>query len=91
MALARRSVLAMGAAFTFGAASVFGAPASGFHGEWFGALDLGSRKLRLKLEVSEGPHATLYSLDQGGSPIPSGETRIDGDRIFATWPVIGAH
>lgn len=90
MALARRSVLAMGTAFTFGAAGAFGAPPSGFLGDWFGALDLGSRKLRLKLEVSEGPRATLYSLDQGGSPIPSGETRIDGDRIFATWPVISA-
>jgi CubicO group peptidase (beta-lactamase class C family) len=90
MALARRSVLAMGAAFSFGAAGAFGAPPSGFLGEWFGTLDLGSRKLRLKLEISEGPRATLYSLDQGASPIPSGETRIDGDRIFATWPVISA-
>ena len=90
MTLTRRPVLAMGAAFVFGAGGALGAAASGFFGTWFGALDLGSRKLRLKLEVSEGPRATLYSLDQGGSPIPSGETRIDGDRIFATWPAISA-
>lgn len=90
MALARRSVLGMGAALAFGSATAFGAAPSDFMGVWFGALDLGSRQLRLKLEVAAGPRATLYSLDQGGAPIPAGETRIDGDRIFVTWPAISA-
>lgn len=90
MTLARRSVLAMGAAFGLGVAGASRASADGFYGVWFGALDLGSGQLRLKLEVAEGPRATLYSLDQGGAPIPAGETRINGDRIFVTWPVIGA-
>ncbi|NOT40268.1 MAG: beta-lactamase family protein [Alphaproteobacteria bacterium] len=89
MTFTRRPFLAMSAAFAFGAGAAGAAP-DGFLGEWFGALDLGSRQLRLKLEVSAGPKATLYSLDQGGAPIPPGETRIDGDRIFATWPVISA-
>lgn len=90
MTVARRSVLAMGTAFMLGTSGAWGATPSAFLGAWLGALDLGSRKLRLKLEVSEGPTATLYSLDQGGSPIPSGETRIHGDAIFVTWPVISA-
>jgi CubicO group peptidase (beta-lactamase class C family) len=90
MTLTRRPVLAMGAAFAFGSTSAFGAGAGDFMGVWFGALDLGSRQLRLKLEVGAGPKATLFSLDQGGAPIAPGETRIDGDRIFATWPVISA-
>jgi CubicO group peptidase (beta-lactamase class C family) len=80
----------MGSFFAMSGASALGASASGFLGVWFGTLDLGSRQLRLKLEIGEGPKATLYSLDQGGSPIPAGDTRIDGDRILITWPVIGA-
>lgn len=89
MTFTRRPFLAMSAAFAFGGGAVV-ASSDGFLGEWFGALDLGSRQLRLKLEISAGPRATLYSLDQGGAPMPPGETRIDGDRLFATWPVIGA-
>ena len=86
----RRPFLAMGAALMFGSGMASGADAAGFAGEWFGALDLGSQQLRLKLVVADGPRATLYSLDQGGAPIPAGETRIDRDRIFVTWPVISA-
>ena len=62
----------------------------GFLGEWFGALDLGSRRLRLKLVVSEGPRSVLYSIDQGNAAIPASQTKIDGDKIFITWPSITA-
>ncbi|MCE9523751.1 MAG: serine hydrolase, partial [Alphaproteobacteria bacterium] len=61
-----------------------------FLGEWFGALDLGSRRLRLRLVVSEGPRSMLYSIDQGNAAIPAAQTKIDGDRIFISWPSISA-
>jgi CubicO group peptidase (beta-lactamase class C family) len=61
-----------------------------FQGEWFGALDLGSQRLRLRLVVSEGPSATIYSIDQGNSPIPVETTTIQGDAISLSLPVIGA-
>lgn len=90
MTLTRRPVLAMGTAFLLGAGGAQAGSASPFLGTWFGALQIGSRQLRLKLEVAEGPAATLYSLDQGAEPIPAAETRIDGNRIAVTWPAIKA-
>jgi CubicO group peptidase (beta-lactamase class C family) len=88
MLITRRPLLAMTAAMALTKVA-FGADAS-FLGEWFGTLDLGSTRLRLRLVVADGPTATLFSIDQGNSPIPAGETRIDGDRLFVTWPVIRA-
>lgn len=88
--LTRRPFLAMGAALAFGAAADQGATMTGFLGAWFGALDLGSRRLRLRLVVSEGPRSMLYSIDQGNSAIPATQTRIDGDEIFISWPSISA-
>lgn len=90
MRISRRPLLAAGAALTLGALTGFVRAATPFDGEWFGALDLGAQKLRLRLVVEAGPKATLYSIDQGNAPIPAGETRIEGERIFVTWPVIGA-
>lgn len=91
MTFTRRPFLAMGAAaIAVGAGVAFGAAAGGFSGEWFGTLDLGSRQLRLRLVVADGPTATLYSLDQGGTPIPAGQTKIEGGKIFIAWPVINA-
>ena len=39
-------------------------------GVWFGTLDVGSPRLRMKLIFDDDRGATLYSLDQGGQPIP---------------------
>jgi CubicO group peptidase (beta-lactamase class C family) len=64
--------------------------ASDFSGAWFGALELGSTRVRLRLVLEEGPRAVLYSMDQGNSAIPAGETRIDGDRIRLSFPAINA-
>jgi CubicO group peptidase (beta-lactamase class C family) len=50
-----------------------------FAGTWNGVLKAGIN-LRLKL-VIEGGRATLYSLDQDGTPIPADEMRIEGARI----------
>lgn len=90
MILARRPFLlgAATAALAAGAAAAQTAP--GFMGEWYGALDLGSQRLRLKLVVADGPRATLFSIDQGNSEIPAATTRIDGDNITIALPVIGA-
>ena len=90
MQLTRRPLLAMGVAMALGAGAGYANATTSFLGDWFGSLDLGSRRLHLRLVVSEGPRAILYSIDQGNSPIPAGETRIEGDRIFISWPAIGA-
>lgn len=90
MNFTRRPFLAMGAAFAIGAGTAFAATSAGFLGEWFGTLDLGSRQLRLRLVVAEGPSATLFSLDQGGTPIPAAQTKIEGAKIFITWPSLNA-
>ncbi len=65
------------------------APAD-FQGEWFGALDLGSQRLRLRLVIDEGPSSILYSIDQGNAPIPVAETLIDGAQVTLDVPAIGA-
>ncbi len=88
--LTRRPFLALGAMFALSATVARGANVGEFLGEWFGALDLGSRRLRLKLVVQEGPRSILYSIDQGNSAIPASQTKIDGDKIFITWPSINA-
>ncbi|HEX8899751.1 serine hydrolase domain-containing protein [Vitreimonas sp.] len=64
--------------------------AADFMGEWHGALDLGSQRLRLRLVVSPGPSAVLYSVDQGNSAIPVGTTRIEGAQLMLSLPVINA-
>ncbi len=60
-----------------------------FSGTWGGVLQAGSQSLRLRLVV-EGGGATLYSLDQGGDPIPGQGLRVDGDRLRVEFPAIGA-
>src|SRR5690606_13073877 len=59
-------------------------------GEWHGALDLGSQRLRLRLVVAEGPTATLYSVDQGNVAIPVQSTAISNGELTLTIPVISA-
>lgn len=90
MILSRRPVLFGAASAALLGATAYAQAASDFLGDWFGALDLGSQRLRLRLNVTAGPAATLFSIDQGDSPIPVGETRIDGDKITLAIPVIGA-
>lgn len=89
MIISRRPLLlgAVAAGLMAGSAA---AQTSGFDGEWFGALDLGSQRLRLRLVVAAGPRATLYSIDQGNAEIPASETRIEGDRIVIVIAAIDA-
>jgi hypothetical protein len=47
-------------------------------GTWSGILDVGSARLPMKLTIGEDGVATLYSLDQGGKPIPG---RMSAERV----------
>jgi len=50
-----------------------------FSGTWHGVLKAGL-SLRLKLVIESG-RATLYSLDQDGTPIPADEMHVEGTRL----------
>lgn len=88
--ISRRPLLLGAGAAALWVCPAFGQSAADFIGEWHGALDLGSQRLRLRLVVVEGPSATLYSVDQGNSAIPVAETSIAGDQLRLNIPVIGA-
>src|SRR5262245_11500673 len=90
MIVTRRPLLLGAAAASLLSANAYAQTAADFMGEWFGALDLGSQRLRIRLVIAEGPTATLYSLDQGNSAIPVGETRIDGAQLTLSVPAIRA-
>lgn len=90
MQTTRRPLLMGALAAGLWAAEARAQSAADFLGEWFGALDLGSQRLRLRLVVSEGPSATLYSIDQGNSAIPVESISIEGPSISLALPVIGA-
>ena len=60
-----------------------------FDGEYGGVLDLGPAKLRVRLVIA-GDTATLYSLDQGGSPIPASKVERKGDLLLLEFDVIKA-
>ena len=77
--------LAAGAAVVGGSAAW--AQADPLHGSWSGALDLGSAQLRLKLDLGEGK-AVLYSLDQGGAPIPGEVVSMTAEDIHLSFPMI---
>jgi CubicO group peptidase (beta-lactamase class C family) len=89
MLLTRRPLLMGAAAAGLWTANAYAQSAADFMGEWFGALDMGSQRLRLRLVVTEGPAATLYSVDQGNSAIPVGTTTIEGGEIALAIPAIG--
>lgn len=84
--LTRRPLLAATAA-----GAVWALPGCGpsrtnaFEGTWSGVLQAGSQQLRLRLEVSADT-ATLFSLDQGGSPLPASELKVEGERIRLRFP-----
>jgi len=89
MMITRRSLL-MAASAGLWAANAHAQSATDFLGEWFGALDLGSQRLRLRLVITEGPAATLYSIDQGNSASPVGTTTIEGAQLTLVIPEDGA-
>lgn len=90
MLVTRRPLLLGAAAASLMTASAYAQTAADFMGEWFGTLDLGSQRLRLRLVIADGPTATLYSIDQGNSAIPVGQTRIDGAQLALSIPIIRA-
>lgn len=62
----------------------------GFLGDWFATLDVGAAKLRLRLNIGDGPRATLFSIDQGNAPIPASLIRVEGTTLQIEWKVLGA-
>ncbi|TDF42256.1 class A beta-lactamase-related serine hydrolase [Alteromonadaceae bacterium M269] len=57
-------------------------------GFWSGELDIGTQKLRLVLYVNDAGNATVYSIDQGGLPIPSSETTFENNKLTVKYPSI---
>jgi len=90
MKLSRRPFLLMTSAALLGAAMSAGAQPAGIIGDWFATLGTGAVQLRLRLNIADGPRAVLYSIDQGNTPIPASDVRIDADRVRVTWAVIQA-
>lgn len=68
----------------------FAQSASDFGGEWNGTLIAGSHTLRLHLVIEPGPHATLFSVDQGNARIPAESVEINGASIAMSFPVVNA-
>jgi D-alanyl-D-alanine carboxypeptidase len=62
---------------------------TGFDGDYGGVLDLGDAKLRLRLVIA-GDTATLYSLDQGNSPIPASKVERKDDLLLLEFDLIKA-
>ena len=54
-------------------------------GVWVGTLDVGSARLRMKLTFDDDRGATLYSLNQGGQPIPG---TVSTERIQLEFPSV---
>lgn len=87
--IGRRPFL-LGAATAAFATTVFAQEAGGFAGDWYGVLEAGGQRLRLRFNVASGPVVTTYSIDQGNAPIPASEARIEGDRIYLRFAAIAA-
>ena len=90
MNLSRRPFLLLTSAALLGAAMPASAQPAGFLGDWFATLDVGAAKLRLRLNIGDGPRATLFSIDQGNTPIPASSIRVDGAKLRVEWQVLGA-
>jgi len=69
-------------------------PGEGAAGEWVGALDVGSTKLRLALHVEKkgdgGLGAILDSIDQGAAKIPVDEVTFESGTLRLALKAIGA-
>jgi CubicO group peptidase (beta-lactamase class C family) len=68
----------------------FSADERSARGGWSGVLDAGSKRLRLKLEIEEDGKARIFSLDQGGQPIPGRRMSRAVDQIEIEFPAIHA-
>ena len=68
------------------------AAAQGFEGTWQGTLHVG-QDLRIVTKISKadagGYTAILYSIDQGGQPLPFDKVTVDGSSITMTLKLIG--
>jgi CubicO group peptidase (beta-lactamase class C family) len=59
-------------------------------GPWTGVLETGSRRLPLKVDLAAGGRATLYSLDQGNTPIAGRFQMDEAGRVHVTFKSIRA-
>ena len=57
---------------------------------WSGALDAGSQRLRLKLEIGADGTASLLSLDEGNEPMAAGVKSWTADQVEVEFPAIQA-
>lgn len=57
-------------------------------GDWTGALEIGSQRLRLKLEIAADGAGTLRSLDQGGAPMPVRVTSSSPEHVVIEVPAV---
>jgi len=67
-----------------------GASASGETGTWSGVLEIGALRLRLKLVIEDNGSATLFSIDQGGTPLLGRFTSSSDGKIEAEFATIHA-
>ncbi|MBV9507739.1 MAG: TIGR03435 family protein [Acidobacteriia bacterium] len=66
--------------------------AQNVQGTWQGMLKAGSRDLRMVVKISledDKPKAVIYSIDQGGQPIPASTITRDGANLKMTIAAIG--
>jgi len=63
-------------------------------GDWYGALDVGTNVLHLKLTIKQETggsiSAVLVSLDQGGTPIPVSTITVANDSLYLAIAMAGA-
>ncbi len=88
--IARRPLLLGAVAAGFAGLPALAQSNAGFEGEWNGTLMIGSQSLRLHLVIETGPHATLFSVDQGNARIPADRVEIHGAAISMTFPAVNA-
>jgi uncharacterized protein (TIGR03435 family) len=62
-------------------------------GTWQGTLQIPNRELRTVFKISttdaDGLKAIMYSIDQGGQPIPAGATTLQGSAVKISIPGVG--
>jgi CubicO group peptidase (beta-lactamase class C family) len=76
-----------------GIGAVLGAPfvraeETSLLGDWTGVLRAGSQLLRLRFSIASDSAATLYSLDQGGKPIPAKVIALTAERVAIEVPAV---